>query len=87
MTTISKCLLDVSFEEALGRLEKLVVSMEDGEISLAELVEQYEEGTGYLRVCQKHLRDAELKIEKLKKEHDSWETETFEPDTTTEDSL
>lgn len=71
---------EASFEEALASLEKIVESMEEGEIPLGELVEKYEEGSRYLRACQVRLREAELKIEKLKKEQDKWVTESFNPD-------
>ena len=39
--------------------------MEDGSIPLAELVAQFEEGAKLLKVCQKELKQAELKIQKL----------------------
>jgi exodeoxyribonuclease VII small subunit len=39
--------------------------MEDGSIPLAELVAQFEEGAKLLKICQKELKQAELKIQKL----------------------
>jgi len=70
----------LSFEDALERLESLVDSMEHGEVPLAELLSKYEEGTKLLKVCEARLKDAELKIEKLKKQKDgSVSFETFEP--------
>lgn len=41
--------------------------MEEGEIPLDELLRKYEEGNELLKVCGKQLRDAELKIDLLKK--------------------
>lgn len=70
---------EASFEEALAQLETLVTSMENGDIALGELVAQYEQGSHYLRTCQKRLREAELKIEKLREHTDSLTTEPFEP--------
>jgi exodeoxyribonuclease VII small subunit len=58
---------DPNFEDALKRLEEIVESMEEGEIPLDDLVRKYEEGNQLLKVCGKRLRDAELKIEMLKK--------------------
>lgn len=58
---------DPSFEDALQRLEDIVESMEEGEIPLDDLLKKYEEGNELLKVCGKRLRDAELKIELLKK--------------------
>jgi len=60
----------LSFETALERLEAIVDSMEQGEVPLAELLGKYEEGTKLLKVCEARLKDAELKIEKLKKAKD-----------------
>ncbi|HEY4299654.1 MAG TPA: exodeoxyribonuclease VII small subunit [Candidatus Didemnitutus sp.] len=60
----------LSFESALTKLETIVDAMEQGEVPLAELLGQYEEGTKLLRVCEARLKEAELKIEKLKKEKD-----------------
>lgn len=70
----------LSFEAALARLETIVDSMEQGEVPLAELLSSYEEGTKLLKVCETRLKDAELKIEKLKKQKDGpAEFESFEP--------
>ena len=60
----------LSFETALGQLEAIVESMESGEVPLAELLAKFEEGTKMLKVCEARLKDAELKIEQLKKQKD-----------------
>jgi exodeoxyribonuclease VII small subunit len=60
----------LSFEAALGKLETIVESMESGEVPLAELLARFEEGTKLLKVCEARLKDAELKIEQLKKQKD-----------------
>ena len=60
----------LSFEDALGKLETIVESMESGEVPLAELLAKFEEGTKLLKVCESRLKDAELKIEQLKKQKD-----------------
>lgn len=60
----------LSFEAALAKLETIVDSMESGEVPLAELLAKYEEGTKLLKLCESRLKDAELKIEKLKKSKD-----------------
>ncbi len=67
----------LSFEGALTRLEAIVDSMEQGEVPLAELLAKYEEGSKLLKVCESRLKDAELKIEKLKKQKDGGAA--FEP--------
>lgn len=69
----------LSFEAALARLETIVESMEQGEVPLAELLAKYEEGAKLLKVCEGRLKDAELKIEKLKATKDgSVAVEAFE---------
>lgn len=60
----------LSFEAALAKLETIVESMESGEVPLAELLAKFEEGTKLLKTCESRLKDAELKIEQLKKQKD-----------------
>ena len=67
----------LSFEAALAKLESIVDSMEQGEVPLAELLAKYEEGSKLLKVCEGRLKEAELKIEKLKKSKDG--SAAFEP--------
>lgn len=70
----------LTFEAALKRLESIVDAMEQGEVPLAELLAKYEEGTKLLKVCETRLKDAELKIEQLKKQKDGTAAfESFEP--------
>ena len=59
-----------SFEEALTELESIVDAMESGEVPLAELLDQFEAGTKLLRHCESRLKNAELRIEKLKQNKD-----------------
>lgn len=60
----------LSFENALGKLETIVESMESGEVPLAELLAKFEEGSRLLKVCETRLKEAELRIEQLKKSKD-----------------
>ena len=60
----------LSFETALARLEAIVESMESGEVPLADLLAKFEEGNKLLKHCEGRLKEAELKIEQLKKERD-----------------
>ena len=60
----------LSFETALGKLENIVTAMESGDVPLAELLAKFEEGSKLLKVCEARLKDAELKIEQLKKQKD-----------------
>ncbi len=56
----------LTYEAAFARLKTLVDSLESGKVSLADMVAKFEEGHQLLKICQEHLRTAELKIEKLK---------------------
>ncbi len=61
---------ELSFEESLEQLEAIVAQMEDGDVPLAELLDQFEAGTKLLKVCEERLKQAELRIEKLKQTKD-----------------
>ena len=60
----------LTFEAALGKLESIVETMESGDVPLADLLAKFEEGSKLLKVCETRLKDAELKIEQLKKQKD-----------------
>jgi len=69
------------FEKALENLEKIVESMESGELTLDQALKKYEEGVGLVRACQAKLTEAEKKIEVLTRTLDgSLKKEPFETD-------
>jgi exodeoxyribonuclease VII small subunit len=68
----------LSFETALTKLETIVESMESGEVPLAELLAKFEEGNKLLKLCEARLKEAELKIEQLKKSKDGVTFTKFE---------
>jgi exodeoxyribonuclease VII small subunit len=70
--------LKLSFESALTRLEAIVESMESGDVPLADLLAKFEEGNTLLKHCENRLKEAELKIEQLKKERDGVAFAKFE---------
>lgn len=57
------------FEAALEELEELVSSMEDGELSLEESLQAFENGIKLTRECQAALKNAELKVQVLLNEN------------------
>lgn len=73
----------LSFEDALTQLETIVETMESGEVPLAELLAKFEEGSNLLKICETRLKDAELKIEQLKRQKEGVTFTKFEttPDT------
>ncbi|MGL4347959.1 MAG: exodeoxyribonuclease VII small subunit [Chlamydiales bacterium] len=56
-----------SFEQAYGRLEKILELLNTGVVSLEESLKLYEEANFLLISCSKELQDAEKKIQILKK--------------------
>jgi exodeoxyribonuclease VII small subunit len=54
----------------LERLESIVESMESGDVPLADLLTRFEEGSRLLKTCEERLRDAELRIDLLKRQKD-----------------
>ncbi len=53
------------FEAALKELEKLVEKMESGEQNLEQALASFQRGIELTRACQKGLKDAEQRVEKL----------------------
>jgi exodeoxyribonuclease VII small subunit len=56
---------DLSFEDALKRLEAIVHRLESGEASLDESIKLYAEGDQLRSQCEKRLQDAQARIEKI----------------------
>jgi len=56
---------DITFEDALQRLEQIVDRLEAGNLALEESLKVFEEGVGLARHCARYLEDAEKRIELL----------------------
>ena len=56
---------ELSFEDALQKLETLVRELESGRIKLDDAVAAYEQATTLKKFCEDKLKAAQLKIEKL----------------------
>jgi exodeoxyribonuclease VII small subunit len=56
---------ELSFEEALERLERLVERLEEGKVPLEESLAAYAEGTRLVKLCLARLEKAELLIKEL----------------------
>jgi exodeoxyribonuclease VII small subunit len=61
----------LSFEEAIKELTGIVTEVEQGQIPLAESLQQYERGMALIKRCRTVLQEAEKRIEKIAKEQDS----------------
>ena len=56
---------NLSFETALQELETLVRGLESGQTTLENSIAAYERGIALRNYCEKKLRDAQEKIEKI----------------------
>ncbi|MEM7079451.1 MAG: exodeoxyribonuclease VII small subunit [Pseudomonadota bacterium] len=55
----------VNFEADLAALEKLVAQMENGDLTLDESLQAFEQGIALTKRCQTALAAAELKVQTL----------------------
>ncbi|MBY0523810.1 MAG: exodeoxyribonuclease VII small subunit [Gemmataceae bacterium] len=56
---------NLTFEQALSELERIVHELEDGAIGLEDSLARYEKGVGLLKRCYGQLRQAEQRIQLL----------------------
>ena len=75
------------FEDALERLEKIVETLEKGDLPLEDSMEVFIEGIRLVQFCNKKLEEADKKIEMLiKGTEDEWKATQFEQLEENEDS-
>ena len=55
----------LSFEDALGELERIVRQLEDGKSKLDDAIRYYERGTALKRHCEVLLRAAQEKVDRI----------------------
>lgn len=56
---------NLSFEDALSKLENIVRELESGRIKLDDAVSAYEKAVALKKLCQDKLQAAALKVEKI----------------------
>jgi len=66
------------FEKSLQHLEKIVSSMESGEMGLEESLAQFEKGIKLAKSCQDTLANAEMRVEQLIEKNGLQQTVPFE---------
>lgn len=57
---------DLSYEDALGRLDEVLRALEDGALTLEETIAAVARGRQYLQLCQDKLEQARQKIETMR---------------------
>ena len=58
-------LKNMSFEQALDELEKIVRQLEEGKGKLEDAIRYYERGAALKQHCETKLREAQAKVEKI----------------------
>ena len=56
---------DLSFEDALSRLETIVSRLESGQAPLEESISLYEQGAKLKQQCEARLKAAQLRVDKI----------------------
>ncbi|MBE6692594.1 MAG: exodeoxyribonuclease VII small subunit [Ruminococcaceae bacterium] len=56
---------EMSFEQALARLEQIVKMLEGGNVPLEDLIKLFDEGTSLVKLCTARLDTAEEKVKLL----------------------
>lgn len=62
---MSEKINELSFEQALEKLENIVSQLESAQIKLEDAVKVYEEGNQLKKICEEKLKNAQMKVEKL----------------------
>ena len=62
---------ELTFEKALSRLEGIVTKMEQGELTLDQMMVKFEEGMKLVTTCADNQNETEKKIEVLLKKTDT----------------
>lgn len=68
----------VDFEKSIAELEKLVTTMEQGDMSLEESLKAFESGIKLTRDCQNRLAEAEQKVQLLLEEQGELKAQPFD---------
>ncbi len=59
---------DLSFEEAFSRLEDAVFKLENGGLTIDDMVAQFSEGMALIKICYQKLDAAQAKVSMLLRE-------------------
>ncbi len=54
---------EMTYEQAMSRLDEIVQALEDTRLPLDEMVDRYEEGGRLVKICQSRLDTAQQRIE------------------------
>ncbi|MGC8719597.1 MAG: exodeoxyribonuclease VII small subunit [Thermodesulforhabdaceae bacterium] len=73
---------DLTIEEAMKKIEDIVIQLEAGNLPIEEAIKVFAEGMALIDWCQKKLDEVQAKVQKILREDRSrsWKTEPFEVD-------
>lgn len=69
---------DLKFEEALKQLEEIVEKLEQGDLSLEQMLKEYEKGVKLSNICTKKLNQTKKKIKILTEERGKFVARDFD---------
>ncbi len=68
---VNDSLEKMTFEDAMKELERLVDSLDKGDVSLDEAIAAYDRGSQLKDHCQKKLNEAKMKVETIQSSGDN----------------
>ncbi len=54
--------MELNFEDKIKRIEEIVNSLENDELSMDSMLNLYEQGTALIKECRNYINSAELKF-------------------------
>ena len=72
---------ELTFENAMARLEEIVGSLESGDFALDKSLSLFEEGIKLVRLCNDYLEKAESSVKKLINQDGELIEKDFDPET------
>ncbi|GGN56791.1 MULTISPECIES: exodeoxyribonuclease VII small subunit [Oceanobacillus] len=61
--------MELSFEEAMEKLEKIVGKLETGDVPLEQAIDYYQEGMILSKICSDKINSVQDKMAKILNEH------------------
>ncbi|MFD2925924.1 exodeoxyribonuclease VII small subunit [Halobacillus naozhouensis] len=64
---------ELTFEQAMDQLEKLVEKLEEGDVPLEEAIQYYQDGMKLSKFCNEKLNHVEGQMQQILNEHGEFE--------------
>lgn len=71
---------DLSFEEAMEKLERIVEKLEEGEVPLEKAIDYFQEGMELSKICSDKLENVQEKMAEILTEEQTLESFNIEED-------